>query len=324
MVATPPLLALPLLALLHTSSATDRPIIGVLTQEMQGSTWSKVPGIEEYNQWIVASNVKWVEAGGARVVPVIVDDTGEDQGEYFTQMFSHLNGLMIPGGPDYSTLPTAGYSKAAYAFFSMAMEANDGGDFFPIWGTCLGMEMLGYITAGGSDYLTRCNSQQSLALHLAHGWQDSRLYGQAPQDIVDQLTSLPVTVNRHHWCLTRDSFDKHGLGEFWTILSDNTDSDGLEFISSMEARNYPFYAIQYHPEKNSYTWAPQEVPILHSREATMTALYLSQFLVEEARGSNHSFPSRREEEEALIYNHQPVFTGSEAVGASTTQVYFFP
>ena len=29
-----------------------------------------------------------------------------------------------------------------------------------------------------------------------------------------------------------------------------------------------------------------------SREATMTALYLSQFLAELARGSNHSFPSR--------------------------------
>ena len=73
----------------------------------------------------------------------------------------------------------------------MAIEANDGGDFFPIWGTCLGMEMLGLITAGGgrpgvtphpgSDYLTRCNSQQSLPLHLAQGWQDSRLYGSAPQ-----------------------------------------------------------------------------------------------------------------------------------------------
>ena len=37
----------------------------------------------------------------------------------------------------------------------MAMEANDAGDFFPIWGTCLGMEMLGLITTGGQEYLTR-------------------------------------------------------------------------------------------------------------------------------------------------------------------------
>ena len=90
-------------------------------------------------------------------------------------MFSSLNGLMIPGGPDVSMLPDAGlliilstfkkpilkkvsisgYSKASYAFFTMAMEANDAGDFFPIWGTCLGMEMLGLITTGGQEYLTR-------------------------------------------------------------------------------------------------------------------------------------------------------------------------
>ena len=26
--------------------------------------------------------------------------------------------------------------------------------------------------------------------------------------MIDQLTSLPVTVNRHHWCLTRENFTK--------------------------------------------------------------------------------------------------------------------
>ena len=30
----------------------------------------------------------------------------------------------------------------------------------------------------------------------------------APSDVIDQLTSLPVTVNRHHWCLTRENFTK--------------------------------------------------------------------------------------------------------------------
>ena len=89
----------------------------------------------------------------------------------------------------------AGFSKASYAFFSMAMEANHAGDFFPIWGTCLGMEMLGLITTGGQEYLTRwrqqcwkqlmenpnirCTSYGSLPLELSEGWENSQLYGSA-------------------------------------------------------------------------------------------------------------------------------------------------
>ena len=35
------------------------------------------------------------------------------------------------------------------------VQANDGGDFFPIFGICLGLEMLGLITNSGQEYLTR-------------------------------------------------------------------------------------------------------------------------------------------------------------------------
>jgi len=303
--------------------ATERPIIGVLTQDLEPSMWSALPGIEDYSSWLVASNVKWLEAGGVQVVPIIVNGS-IDQTEYFREMFTSLNGLMIPGGPDNSILPDAGFSKASYAFFSMAMEANDAGDFFPIWGTCLGMEMLGLITTGGQEYLTRCTSYGSLPLELSEGWEDSQLYGSAPSDVIDQLTSLPVTVNRHHWCLTRENFTKFGMDAFWTILSENSDPDGIRFVSTLEAKDYPFYAIQYHPEKSSYTWTDQPgQQILHSKEATHSALYLSQFLASLARQSQHKFPTRTAEESTLIYNYDVFFTGREDVNSSNTQVYLF-
>ena len=34
------------------------------------------------------------------------------------------------------------------------------------------------------------------------------------------------------------------MGDFWRLLSVNSDLEGLEFVSSMEARDYPFYALQ--------------------------------------------------------------------------------
>ena len=55
------------------------------------------------------------------------------------------------------------------------------------------------------------------------------------------------------------------MDDFWTILATNTDKDGLEFISALEAKDYPFYATQFHPEKIAYEWAPGKPTIPHSR-----------------------------------------------------------
>ena len=34
------------------------------------------------------------------------------------------------------------------------------------------------------------------------------------------------------------------MDAFWTILSENSDPDGIRFVSTLEAKDYPFYAIQ--------------------------------------------------------------------------------
>jgi len=31
-------------------------------------------------------------------------------------------------------------------------------------------------------------------------------------------------------------------------------SDGVEFVSTVEAYDYPYFLTQYHPEKNSFEW----------------------------------------------------------------------
>lgn len=46
----------------------DEPMIGVLSQEISYYLDGKYPG--EFNSYIAASYVKFVEGGGARVVPI--------------------------------------------------------------------------------------------------------------------------------------------------------------------------------------------------------------------------------------------------------------
>lgn len=311
-----------LLVFLQSCLSTDRPIIGILTQEL-GDSFHNLPEAANYSSYLGASYVQWIESAGARVVPVIVDTTNSvDQTQYFQEVFRSVNGLVIPGGADKTN--TSGFIKASKAFFQMAIQANVLGDVFPIWGTCLGFETLGFITNGGQEFLTRCNSEaQAVPLELEQNWRDSRLFGGAPGDVIDIVTSIPVTVNFHHWCLTRDNFTKFGLDNFWKIISVNSDLDGLKFVSSMEAQGFPFYGVQFHPEKNVYEWTPKYPTIPHSREAVHVAQYFAQYFVDQTRASNHAFPNRSQEEKNLIYNFPVFFSGREEVNSSLSQIYMF-
>ena len=195
------------------------------------------------------------------------------------------------------------------------MEANHAGDFFPIWGTCLGMEMLGLITTGGQEYLTRwrqhcwkqlmenpnirCTSYGSLPLELSEGWENSQLYGSAlimifllqinwftrslfqswpgrlhqmwstswlrcpspstgitgvsptktsqSQFFSFTMIFLIISLSIYHkgtLFFYLDHVNRFGMDAFWTVLSENSDPDGIRFISTLEAKDYPFYAIQ--------------------------------------------------------------------------------
>ena len=61
----------------------------------------------------------------------------------------------MPGGS--ASLTDSLYAKTGEMFYQLAKAANENGDHFPIWGTCLGFELLSVITAG-AKHLTDCSS----------------------------------------------------------------------------------------------------------------------------------------------------------------------
>ena len=75
-----------------TKEINYRPIIGILAQELSSSLepWYG----ENYTSYIGAAYVKYIEQAGARVVPVLINQTDE----YYDTIFKSTNGLLIPGG----------------------------------------------------------------------------------------------------------------------------------------------------------------------------------------------------------------------------------
>jgi len=207
--------------------------------------------------------------------------------------------------------------------FDLAKEANDKGDFFPLWGTCLGFELLIYMEAGGKQIMADCGAYNVLdRLKWTKETSKSALYGSAPKSIVHSLGSEPLAANFHHFCATPENFTKYGLDKKFKTLSVNYDCDSsLTYISSIEHRHYPFYGVQFHPEKNLFEWSESE-KIPHSGDAVRAAQYFANFFVDQTRKNGHRFPSLEEENKALIYNFQPVFTGAN--GSTFVQKYYFP
>lgn len=68
----------------------------------------------------------------------------------------------------------------------------------------------------------------------------------------------------------------------WRILSVNEDEKGLEFVSSMEHKRKPYYAVQFHPEKPAYEWKPKS-KIPHDANSIKANQYFADFFVAEGK-----------------------------------------
>ena len=73
---------------------------------------------------------------GNRVVPILL----EQRDEYYENIYRNINGLLLPGGG--ACLMTSHFAKTATKFMIWSKEAANLGQYFPIWGTCLGFEQM--------------------------------------------------------------------------------------------------------------------------------------------------------------------------------------
>jgi gamma-glutamyl hydrolase len=295
-----------------TALSNDRPIIGILTQDTRSTGNIKFQQLGR--TYIPASYVKWVESAGARVVPIPYDADKNT----LKHLFECINGLLLPGGDIY--LPGSLYYNNSKFLFDTILQANDRGDYFPIWGTCQGFEQLAMLASGNLSILNNFDAEDiSLPLTFTKEAQNSKLFGAMPRHLWHAFQSQPITQNLHSLGVDPDSFRRQ-LSTFFRALSTNFDSRQKEFISTFEAIKYPIYATQFHPERNAFEWDLNE-NLNHSTDAVEAMHYLAKFFVSEARKSQHKFVDPNEEFAALIYNTPP--TDTRNVMAVYTQVYFW-
>lgn len=278
----------------------NRPIIGVMAQSTKRESFERLG-----ESYIAASYIKYLESSGARVVP-IMNDLNEDETE---KLFYSINGALFPGGS--SNLVSSGYARIGKQIFHLAQQAYDRGDYFPVWGTCLGNELLSVLASNDADILSKTDSENLvLPLNLSPNYTDSKLFHDIPQNLAKFVSTAETTINMHHYSVLLSKFQQNEkMKNFFRILSTNKDRNGKVFVSTMEGIKYPIYTTQWHPEKNSFEWNLNE-DIPHESMSIRLTQYMSNFFVDESRRSQHKFSTPEQEAGSLIYNFPVVYTGN--------------
>lgn len=296
-----------------------RPIWGVLTQPVN-SEERLVDFQTYYREYIPASFVRWLESGGARVIPIRYDVDEQE----LRRLFESVNGILFTGGEitDISNTP---YGKNARLLFQWAVEANDSGDHFPLYGTCQGFQLLSQLAADNFTLKRRVKGcvGVSLPLEFTPKARSSRIFGSLPDHVYHTLRNTPCGEHMHNYCIPPEAYKEYlPLGDMFDVLATNRDAEGKIFVTSMEGKNYPFWGGQFHPERNGWEWTDKE-DIDHSAEAIVAMHHLAVFLVNESRKSKHRFTDEDEEQALLIHNRPSHLLPTERETSMYMQTYFW-
>lgn len=239
-------------------------------------------------------------------------------------IFKSINGIIFPGGGDI--LGHTQYQATLSYLFQQTLAANQAGDVFPLWGTCLGFEALHVLVANANiDVLTHFDAENiSLPLQFTSDPQTSKTYSGMAPSLIHDLETQDLTENYHHWGVSTAAYTQFPeLNQFFEVLSTSIDREGKVFVSSVEARasNLPIFATQYHPERSMFEWNPTE-QINHSEAAILVGQFLANRFISYARHSTHHYPTFAQEQDAMIWNVNPLFVGKLA--DDDEQGYFWP
>lgn len=220
------------------------PVIGILAHPYR---WNERK--EPY--YIAASYSKWLECGGARTIAIPWDASPAVLDELFTQI--HM--IFLPGGDlEYSTVaPTLNY-----LLDKVCDHNRPEGAYFPVWGTCLGFQQIvRYVAGKGADESVVTWDYQTNGMSATLEEVKAHEVYQNPT-LRQLVTTQACTFHTNSGGICPDTFRNHAdLSAAFHITSVNRDKKGQYYVSTIEPKypdQFPFYGIQYHPEKNPFEY----------------------------------------------------------------------
>ena len=104
------------------------------------------------------------------------------------------------------------------------------------------------------NLLQRFDSFDNLlsTLDFTENGLNSRMVRDMTVGQINKLSKRKCTLNNHKMGITPHKFKmRKALNKFFKIVSTSDDRKGRSYVSTIEAYHYPFYGVQWHPERSS-------------------------------------------------------------------------
>ena len=272
--------------------SSKKPVIGM---------YGLVEPISDYNKYtkeaIDGGFVRWMEASGAEIVVIHIWYSHEQ----ITSLLNQINGVLFSAGPRRPLKLDELWEQNAKFVFDYAK--NNG---IPIWGTCLGMQMITiFMSDDNKNFMEKYDNIGLKNVELTKEAKDSKMLSLFKKNDLDNLKNSKTSYHIHkHGISPEVFFSNKNLVDNYDILGYGYDSNGKKFVNIIESKKgkkHKVYGTHFHPEKNPFergNWFKEKNP--------MDALRRSQLIVmkfiEEARNNGNKFINEEERNKYTFIN----------------------
>ena len=143
------------------------------------------------------------------------------------------------------------------------------------------------------------------------------MFSTYPQFLLSDVQSTPVFWFNTSYGIKPETFASDPLlSKYFNILSNSFDKNGNQFVSSIESKKWPIFAVQFHPEKAAFEWDSSTYS--HKYTAITASQLIINQLIDQSRENKNVFPSSSVEDGCLIYN-----VNSTMISGLFSPVYLF-
>jgi len=183
--------------------------------------------------------IHWIEMSDEKAIIIPYDISQKE----LSDILQRTHGIVWVGGGIENTTPHTSKQNnklldTLFYCYQYAIHENNNGNYYPIWGTCLGFDIL----------LMFANQKPSLKESLI----SFPLHGVYPTTFTTNKTRLKKWFSANMLQKMKKQpcvFHNHKYGNVTVPPTVDIVSKHDDFINMIEFKDYPFYGVQFHPEQ---------------------------------------------------------------------------
>ena len=257
-----------------------KPVIGIYGNPNPEEDYLK--GDSDY---VPQPYINWLESLGAEIM-IIHQWYSEEK---IKNILTKINGvLFLGGGREFKK--DSNWEKKALIILNNSIKNN-----LPLWGTSLGFELMFYLISEDEKILND-DYDDFTRLHnviLNNNTINSKMFELFDERFFNILKNQNSTYYNHQKGVTQNNFYNNSkLKDFFIITSLGVDSNGKEFINSIESYNKSLniFGVQFHPEKIPF-FRIKNLSIETNNDVVRTSILLGAKFVDIARKNKNLFQS---------------------------------